>query len=53
MERVGDHCSNIAVAMLELEEDAFDTHASLHRIRSDRSQDFQTAYDDYSARFAL
>lgn len=53
MERVGDHCSNIALAMLELAEDAFDTHASQHRMTSEQSQDFQTAFEDYSARFAL
>ena len=53
MERVGDHCSNIALAMLELEEDAFDTHASQHRMMNEQTQDFQTAFEDYSARFAL
>ena len=53
IERVGDHCSNIAVAMMELEEDAFDTHAGLRRIRDAQSADFQTAYDDYAARFTI
>ena len=53
MERVGDHCSNIALAMLELEEDAFDTHASQHRMMNEQTQDFQTAFEDYSKRFAL
>ena len=53
MERVGDHCSNIALAMLELEEDTFDTHASQHRMMNEQTQDFQTAFEDYSARFAL
>ncbi|MBO4885872.1 MAG: Na/Pi cotransporter family protein, partial [Clostridia bacterium] len=41
IERVGDHCSNIAVAMMELEEDAFDTHAGVRRIRDAQSMDFQ------------
>lgn len=53
IERVGDHCSNIAVAMLELEEDAFDTHAGLNRIKDENAQEFQAAYDEYAARFAL
>ena len=53
IERVGDHCSNIAVAMMELEEDAFDTHEGLRRIRDAQSMDFQNAYDDYAARFTL
>ncbi len=53
IERVGDHCSNIALAMLELREDAFDTHEGLRRIRDAQSDDFQSAYDEYAARFAI
>ena len=53
IERVGDHCSNIAVAMMELEEDAFDTHAGLRRIKDAQSLAFQNAYDDYAARFTI
>ena len=53
IERVGDHCSNIALAMLELREDAFDTHEGLRRIRDAQSRDFQSTYDDYAARFSL
>lgn len=53
IERVGDHCSNIAVAMLELEEDAFDTHEGLRRIKDAQSFSFQSAFDDYAARFTL
>ena len=53
IERVSDHCSNIAVAMMELEEDAFDTHAGLRRIRDAQSMSFQNAYDDYAARFTI
>ena len=53
IERVSDHCSNVAVAMLELEEDAFDTHAGLRRIKEAQSLSFQIAYEDYAARFTL
>ena len=53
MERVGDHCSNIALAMLELEDDNFDTHAGQKHLKDDDPQAFQSAYDDYAARFAL
>ena len=53
MERVGDHCSNVALAMLELSEDNFDTHASQNRMKDEESQDFKTAYEDYAARFAF
>ena len=53
IERVGDHCSNIALAMLELEDDSFDTHAGQKRLKDDDPQAFQSAYDDYAARFSL
>ncbi len=53
IERVGDHCSNIAVAMMELEEDAFDTHAGLRKLKDEQSLDFQNAYADYAARFTI
>ena len=53
IERVGDHCSNVALAMLELREDAFDTHETLHRIRDNESPEFQSTYDDYAARFSI
>lgn len=53
IERVGDHCSNIALAMLELEEDVFDTHAGQQRLKDKDPQAFQDAYDDYAARFAF
>ena len=53
MERVGDHCSNVALAMLELAEDTFDTHASQQRMMNEQSQDFRTAFEDYKTRFAL
>ena len=40
-ERVSDHCSNIAVAMLELSLGAFDTHEYLEQLRRKRSENFQ------------
>lgn len=53
IERVGDHCSNIALAMLELEADDFDTHAGQRRLMDDDPQAFQDAFNDYAARFSL
>ena len=51
--RVSDHCSNIAVAMIELEADLFDTHEYLSQVKEKRSADFDRVYGEYSARFAL
>ena len=53
IERVGDHCSNIALAMLELEEDEFDTHAGQRRLMDDDPQGFRDAVAEYAARFSI
>ena len=52
-ERVSDHCSNIAVAMIELSDDAFQTHEYMHTLREKKSEEFETAYEEYARRFAL
>ena len=35
------------------EEDAFDPHEGLRKIRDEQSMDFQNAYADYAARFTI
>ena len=53
LERVSDHCSNIAIAMIELESDNFDTHEYLESLMSARTADFDNAYNEYKKRFSL
>ena len=52
-ERVGDHCSNVAVAMIELSHDVFDTHEYLDSLKEMRNDAFNRNYEEYRARFAL
>ena len=52
-ERVADHCSNVAVAMIELRADVFDTHEYLNGVKQRKSENFSRYYDEYSARFSL
>ena len=52
-ERVSDHCSNIAVAMIELDEGSFDTHEYLTQIKEQRSPEFEQYYHKYREKFAL
>ena len=52
-ERVSDHCSNIAVAMIELEGGSFDTHEYLGKVKEKRSPDFERYFRDYKERYAL
>ena len=53
LERVSDHCSNIAVAMIELESDSFDTHEYINSLVAVRSHGFDEYYNEYSKRFSL
>ncbi|MBO4452628.1 MAG: PhoU domain-containing protein, partial [Clostridia bacterium] len=46
-ERVSDHCSNIAAAMIELEADEFDTHRYLGSVKQKRSEDFERYYNEF------
>ena len=52
-ERVADHCSNIAVAMIELESDSFDPHEYLISLKKVRSHSFDQYYEDYRKKFSL
>lgn len=52
-ERVADHCSNLAVAMIELQSDSFDTHEYLERLKSMRSDLFEQYFEEYGKRFVL
>lgn len=54
-ERICDHCSNIAVAQLEVAQDSFDTHAYLNELRSGSqtaaSEEFHRRVDRYRKRY--
>ncbi len=52
-ERIADHCSNIAVAIIELEKDLFDTHEYLSDIKTARNKEFSEAFDFYSGKYSL
>ena len=55
-ERVADHCSNIAVAMVEIAENKFDTHAYLGELKyssNEANAKFEKRYEKYLGRYAL
>ena len=51
-ERVSDHCSNVAVAIIEVEHNSFDTHKYLNGVKYGNST-FNEIYDAYSEKYAL
>lgn len=52
-ERVADHCSNIAVSLLEIAEDGFDTHAHLDRLRRSDNAGFMQAVERFREKYRL
>ena len=50
--RISDHCSNIAVAVIEVEHDSFDTHKYLNDVKYG-SNDFAAAYEVFAEKYAL
>ncbi len=52
-ERVADHCSNIAVCIIEISHDSFETHEYLHHVKEDEESDFNRLYEQYKRRYVL
>lgn len=52
-ERVSDHCSNIAVCLLQVSEDEFDTHAYIDGLKAGDNVDFRGKVMAYGERYQL
>lgn len=51
-ERISDHCSNIAVAVIELERHTFDTHAYLRELKNTDAE-YRQLCEEYANRFTI
>ena len=52
-ERVGDHCSNVAVAMIELQHDLFDTHEYIDSLKSIKDAAFSENYERFRETYGI
>ena len=52
-ERVADHCSNIALAVIELQSDSFDTHEYVRSLKQMKDDSFAKYYDEYKHKYSL
>ena len=50
-ERISDHCSNIAVAVLEADLDLFDPHEYLRSVKSMENPAFKTLFTQYQEKY--
>lgn len=52
-ERVSDHCSNIAVSIIELSHDSFDTHEYLQGVKGGDNKEFIEHFNAYRKKYSL
>ncbi len=52
-ERVADHCSNIAVCLIQVAEDSFDTHEYLQNVKSHSDAEFDDMYKEYKEKYSV
>ena len=53
LERVSDHCSNIAVNLIQINDNSFDNHQYLNELKSEGNEDFIKQYKEYSIKYVL
>ncbi len=52
-ERISDHCSNIAIAMIELRDGVLDAHAYLDDLKERKDESFRRHYEEYKEKYAI
>ena len=52
-ERVADHCSNLAIAMIELHGDSYDTHSYVINLKELQSHNFDALYEHYTEKYSI
>ncbi len=52
-ERVSDHCSNIAVCMIQIHDNSFDTHGYLSDLKKANNKEFSEKFAEFSRKYAL
>ena len=52
-ERISDHCSNIAVAIIETSHNSFGTHEYLNQVKNDNNETFQAEYKSFAEKYTI
>ncbi|MBQ4340044.1 MAG: Na/Pi cotransporter family protein [Firmicutes bacterium] len=52
-ERVADHCSNIGIHVIQMDEDAMEAHGYLDTLRREENPDFKAKYAEYKEKYRL
>ncbi len=52
-ERISDHCSNIAVAVIEVDSDIYDPHEYLKKVRVEEKSVFNSFLEEYDQKYNI
>jgi len=52
-ERIADHCSNIAISLIQMKEDGMETHGYLDNLRENENPEFLAKYKEYRKKYKL
>ncbi len=53
MERIGAHCSNVALAMMELGAADYDTHGYVKSMRERKDSDYTACFEEYEEKYDI
>ena len=53
LERISDHCSNIAGCVIEMSHDSFNMHKYLYKVKHEPNNEFIQFYKEYSSKYAI
>ena len=53
LERVSDHCSNIAISVIEIDRDGFDAHGYLENLKKENDPQFIGLVESYRKKYVL
>lgn len=53
LERVADHCSNIAGCVIEMEHDALDLHDYLNKLKTEENSKYTELYNEFRDKYVL
>ena len=53
LERISDHCSNIAACIIEMSHDSLETHEYLNNLKAGGVEEFSKMYEEYKAKYYI
>lgn len=53
LERIGDHCSNVAISMIELDKDSLNTHNFEDKLTAEQRENYNALLNSYKSKYGI